>query len=79
MPRIPSIPGPYRFFFFSFDCNEPKHVHVRRERTVCKFWLEPVVLSSNNGFVPKELNQIRRIILDHLDHILEAWNEHCGG
>ena len=34
MPTIPGIPGPYRIFFYSFDCNEPKHVHVRRERFV---------------------------------------------
>ena len=64
--------------FYSFDCNEPKHVHVRRERMTCKFWLETVVLSTNNGFPPTELNRIRRIILDNLDRILEAWDEHCG-
>ena len=78
MPTVPGIPGPYRVFFFSFDCNEPKHVHVRRERRVCKFWLEPVVLSSNNGYSAKELNQIRRLIIDNLERILEAWDEHCG-
>jgi len=44
----------------------------------CKFWLETVVLSTNNGFSPRELNRIRRIILDNLDRILEAWEEHCG-
>jgi hypothetical protein len=31
MPSIKNIPGPYRFFFYSFDCNEPKHVHAQRE------------------------------------------------
>jgi len=31
MPRISGIPGPYRFFFTSFDCNEPPHVPVERE------------------------------------------------
>jgi hypothetical protein len=78
MPRILGIPGPYRFFFYSFDCSEPKHVHVRRERNVCKFWLEPVALAYNNGFSPKELNRIRKTIVDHLDQILETWDEHCG-
>lgn len=78
MPTISGIPGPYRFFFYSFDCNEPKHVHVRRERKTCKFWLEPVALSNNNGFPPKELNRIRKLIQDNLNHILEAWDEHCG-
>ena len=78
MPTIPGIPGPYRFFFYSFDCNEPKHVHVRRERKTCKFWLEPVVFSTNNGFSPNELNRIRKVIIDNLDRMLEAWDEHCG-
>ena len=32
MPTVRNIPGPYRFFFYSFDCHEPPHVHVRRER-----------------------------------------------
>jgi hypothetical protein len=31
MPTVPDIPGPYRLFFYSFDCHEPPHVHVRRE------------------------------------------------
>ncbi len=37
VPTVHGIPGPYRFFFYSFDCYEPRHVHVRRERMVCKF------------------------------------------
>lgn len=53
MPTIKDIFGPYRFFFYSFDCNEPKHVHVQRERMVCKFWLEPVALSRITVFHPK--------------------------
>lgn len=78
MPTVRGIPGPYRFFFYSFDCDEPRHIHVRRERKVCKFWLEPVVLSANNGFSAKELNRIRKLIHDNMDRILEAWNEHCA-
>lgn len=42
MPRISDIPGPYRFFFYSFDGDEPTHVHVRRDRQHAKFWLAPV-------------------------------------
>ncbi len=30
MPTIP-MPGPYRFFFYSGDRDEPPHVHVERE------------------------------------------------
>jgi Domain of unknown function (DUF4160) len=78
MPTVPGIPGPYRFFFYSFDCNEPKHVHVRRDKKVCKFWIEPVVLSRNNGFSAKELNRNRILVLEYLGRILVAWEEHCG-
>ncbi len=78
MPRIKDIAGPYRFYFYSFDCNEPKHVHVRRDRMVCKFWLEPLELSSNYGFAARELTTIRDGIRANLAKIIEAWNEHCG-
>jgi hypothetical protein len=78
MPTIKSLSGPYRFFFYSFDCHEPMHVHVRRDMATCKFWLDPVTLSRNNGFTPKELNQIRELIEFHLPKIVEAWHVHCG-
>lgn len=78
MPKVRNISGPYRLFFYSFDCNEPKHIHVQRERMVCKFWLEPIVLSFNEGFTASELNRIRKLIGDHRARILEAWDEHCG-
>jgi hypothetical protein len=78
MPTVQNISGPFRLFFYSFDCNEPIHVHVRRERMTCKFWLEPLALSENHGFPSKELNRIRRIIQANTEIIIEAWYEHCG-
>ena len=78
MPTIKNISEKYRFFFCSFDCNEPEHVHVQREKMICKFWMDPVILSNNHGFSPKELNDIRKTIIKKSDIILEAWNEHCG-
>ena len=78
MPTIKDIAGQYRFFFYSFDCNEPKHVHAQREKMVCKFWLNPIVLSKNYGFSPRELTIIREIIYNNRNKIMEAWDEHCG-
>lgn len=78
MPTVKGILGPHRFFFYSFDCNEPRHVHVQRERMMCKFWLDPVTLSRNHGFSAKELNRIRKTIQENLVKISEAWHEHCG-
>lgn len=78
MPTVKNIAGPYRLFFYSFDCNEPKHIHIQRETLMCKFWLEPISLSHNRGFSPKELNAIRRIVETNRTQIVEAWHEHCS-
>ena len=78
MPTIRGIPGPYRFFFYSFDCNEPVHVHARREGATCKFWLDPVTLAANYGLTPRDLTIVRRTIFEHRHRFLEAWREHCG-
>jgi hypothetical protein len=80
MPTVKKIRGPYRLFFFSFDCNEQMQVHTQRQREnrICKFWLEPVALVKNYGFSPKELNTIREIIKKNKGKIVEAWYEHCG-
>ncbi len=78
MPTIKGIPGPYRFFFYSFDCAEPPHVHVERDVGTCKFWLRPLTLASSHAFSPKELNRIRGVIQANLALIEEAWDEHCG-
>jgi hypothetical protein len=60
------------------DCNEPEHVHVQREYKVCKYWLTPLALGSNDGFSARELNQIRTQAAHNMETILEAWHEHCG-
>lgn len=78
MPRIKGIPGPYRFFFYSFDCNEPQHVHAERESATCKFWLDPLMLADNHGFSARDLNRVRAIILENHTRITEAWHEHCS-
>ena len=79
MPRIKNIPGPYHIYFVSFDCHEPAHIHVVRERMETKFWLESSESAYNYGFSEKELNKIRKLIDEHLKQILKAWNEHCNG
>ena len=77
MPTISGIPGPYRFFFYSFDCDEPVHIHARRERATCKFWLNPIQLAANYGMSKRDLASIRRVIFEYRIRMLEAWREHC--
>ena len=62
MPRIRGIPEPYRFFFTSFDCSEPPHVHVDRDDLSAKFWLDPVGLARNFGFAAREVNALESIV-----------------
>lgn len=73
------IIGPYRFFFWSYDCTEPQHIHIQHDRTRAKFWLDPVSLADNNGFRSRELREIERLIVENLELLRSAWDEHCNG
>ena len=75
MPTI-LIVGHYRFFFVSLDYGEPPHMHVRREKMVAKFWIDPIVLERTGGFKPKELNQIASLVKENQKLFLEKWHEH---
>lgn len=70
--------GPYRFYFYSHESNEPAHVHVDRDAQTAKFWLEPVALARNLGFSAHELTRIQRLVEQNQPSIVEAWREHFG-
>jgi len=70
--------GPYRFFFYAGDRDEPQHVHVERDDRIAKFWLGPVRLQRSGGFSRTELRRVERIIQDNHSEIVEAWNEYFG-
>lgn len=70
--------GPYRFFFYASDRDEPPHVHVERDDNVAKFWLDPVRLQSSGGFSRVEINRIGKLVTEHQSDLLEAWNEYFG-
>jgi hypothetical protein len=71
--------GPYRFFFYAGDGDEPRHVHVQREDKLAKFWLDPVRLERSGRFRRPELAAIQRIIVEHRDELMEAWDEYFHG
>ena len=68
--------GPYRFLFFSSDRGEPIHIHVKRDRQLAKFWLNPIRLEKNRGFKEHELNKIAMILQENKEVIIEAWNDY---
>lgn len=70
--------GPYRFYFYSHEPNEPPHIHVDREEMSAKFWLGPIQLARNFGFRAHELRTIQSLVMEHSEEFLEAWNEFFG-
>ena len=77
MPIILRV-GRYRFLFFSNEGHEPPHIHVKAGSDEAKFWLTPVQLAANYGFSGRELTEIERLVDQHRDMFLEAWDEYFG-
>ena len=70
--------GPYRFYFYSHEPNEPPHIHADRDDLSAKFWLDPIQLASNFGFRAHELRTIQSIVIENRMLFLEAWNGFFG-
>jgi hypothetical protein len=77
MPTVLRV-GPFRFFFYAGDGPEPPHVHVERDESEAKFWLDPVRLERSHGFRDNEINRIQAFVEDNRAQLLESWNEFFG-
>lgn len=77
MPTVLKI-GRFRFFFFSNEGSEPVHIHVESDDKYAKFWLKPVQLAKSVGYNAKELNEIRKLVLENVDLFKEKWYGHFG-
>jgi hypothetical protein len=71
--------GPYRFYFYAGDAEEPPHVHVERDDCEAKFWLDPVRLQRSVGLAASELRAVERIVLQNQQLLLESWYEFFNG
>jgi len=78
MPTVLRL-GPYRFFFYAGDRDEPRNVHIERDDRIAKFWLEPIRLQSSGGLSRVEIARIERLVSDHREVLMEAWDEYFGG
>jgi hypothetical protein len=67
--------GPYRFFFYAGDRDEPQHVHAERDNNLAKFWLDPVRLQTGGGFSRRELSRIQTLVEDNRELLARSWNE----
>jgi hypothetical protein len=72
--------GSYRFYFYSYDCGEPRHMHVDRGDLSAKLWLDPNVrVADNHGYNRRELREIERIAREHLEQLRDEWDRFCTG
>ena len=78
MPTVLRV-GPYRFFFYAGDRDEPPHVHIEREDKMAKFWLDPIRLQESGGFSRPEMGRIQKLVSAHQNSLREAWDEYFGG
>lgn len=82
MPTVLFIMG-WRLFFYSNEGNEPIHVHCKKGDKECKIWLEIETFDLKEAFsynmTTKEKRDIKKIIYQHFDYIVEQWNEFQQG
>lgn len=71
--------GPYRFFFYAGDRDEPPHIHIEREDHVAKFWLDPVRLQESGGFSRPEIGRLQQLVIMHRNTLRKAWDAYFGG
>ncbi len=77
MPTVLRVGG-YRFFFFSNEGGEPRHIHVESDDNHAKFWLEPLDLARSVGYNGRELTEIRELIRKNIKLFKEKWDAHFG-
>ena len=73
-PKVLRI-GPYRFFFYAGDGDEPQHVPIERDNNLAKFWLDPVTLQTLGGFSRTEIGRIQKLVEDNGEMLARSWNE----
>lgn len=81
MPTVIMLLG-WRLFFYANEGYEPVHIHCRKGDMECKFWLLEdsfdIEEAYSRGLSPRERRQVRRIIFDHFDLIVDHWEQWHG-
>ncbi|MGB2823531.1 MAG: DUF4160 domain-containing protein [Phycisphaerae bacterium] len=82
MPTILMVRG-WRVFFYSNEGHEPIHVHAQKGDAECKVWLlvdtYDIEEAWSHNLTPRLRREVRKIVFDHFDLILEEWEGYFGG
>lgn len=77
MPTILYIYG-WRLFFYANEGSEPIHIHAEKGDMECKYWLlidEVEILETFSfNLNPASKREIKKIIYQHFDLVIESWN-----
>lgn len=77
MPTILIVNG-FRFYFYSNENDEPIHIHIEKAEGNAKFWLEPVNEEYSYGFTASQKKEIKHIIHNNKQQLINSWNEYFG-
>lgn len=81
MPTILQVRG-WRLFFYTNEGNEPPHVHAQKAESECKFRLRADLFDIeeewSHGLTPRLRREIRKIIFEHFELIVDEWNRFFG-
>jgi len=81
VPTIIFVCG-WRVFFYSNKANEPIHVHAEKGDAECKMWLRTGIYDVEEAWsynlTPRLRREIRRIVFDHFDLIVDEWKRYFG-
>jgi hypothetical protein len=68
--------GPNRYLFNSRE-HGPPHVHVISPGgRKAVFWLSPVSMDRTRGYTPRQIEEIRHVVITHRREFLRRWHEH---
>lgn len=77
MPTVIFLLG-WRLFFYANEGSEPIHIHAEKGDMECKFWLLPNEFEIKEAFAfnltPAAKKEVRKIIYQNFETIVEAWN-----
>jgi hypothetical protein len=73
MPTVFYING-YRFFFYSNE-HLPKHIHIEKAGKTAKFNVENIELIKSFSFNASELKQIRNLVEENNEFLIQKWDE----
>ena len=77
MPTVLFLLG-WRLYFYANENAEPIHIHAEKGDMECKYWMFSEELDIKEEFTynmsPKDKREIRKIIFNNFDTIVESWN-----